>query len=243
MENFVSNDGNLQDSDVTDSEASIKLSNPLESSRSCQVKAIVDTGISMTCIPESVIVDLGKLLVYSRVKVRDANGNIRTAKTYMIDVAIADDKGQYKYLYCNIEVVAIPKEYGLIGRDILNKHSVTLNSSSEFLKFLFLYKDNNSSRFEITEFGVFSGKNLQRKPIIESEMDSLSRQYAYNKLFVVINWILVGIFIISFIIILIAALFLNNEKAVDIIIIQNIFSLTLGWFGSSLLIYLGKKDI
>ncbi|MEM8723845.1 MAG: aspartyl protease family protein [Cyanobacteria bacterium P01_G01_bin.39] len=63
-------------------QASIKLSNPSNESQWCHVDAIVDTGVTMTCIPESAIKKLGKSLIYSTIKVRDANENIRGRTIY-----------------------------------------------------------------------------------------------------------------------------------------------------------------
>ncbi len=117
--------GNLQSPNIPAPQASIKLSNPLEPSQSCQVDAIVDTGALMTCIPELEIKQLGKSLTYSTIKVREPNGNILSRKTYFIDILIAD------YEHKNIEVIAISKKYALIGRDILNQHKVILDAPNQ----------------------------------------------------------------------------------------------------------------
>ena len=117
--------GNLQTTTSIAPQASIKLSNPINSSQSCQVNAIVDTGAVMTCIPESAIKKLDKSLVYSKIQVREFNGNIQERKTYFINISIAN------YEHKNIEVLAIPKEYALIGRDILNQHKVILDAPNQ----------------------------------------------------------------------------------------------------------------
>lgn len=117
--------GNLQNQTSLSPQTSIKLSNPSEPSQSCQVNAIVDTGALMTCIPESSLRKLGGSLVYSTIIVKDINGNIQERKTYFINISIAD------YEYKNIEVLAIAKEYALIGRDILNQHKVILDAPNQ----------------------------------------------------------------------------------------------------------------
>ena len=121
----MSSDGNLQTTTSIAPQASIKLYNPINSSQSCQVNAIVDTGAVMSCVPESAIKKLDKSLAYSTIYVRDANGNIQERKTYKINILIAD------YEHNNIEVIAIPKEFALIGRDILNQHKVILDGPNQ----------------------------------------------------------------------------------------------------------------
>lgn len=117
--------GNLQNQTSLSPQALITLSNPSSSSQSCQVDAIVDTGALMTCIPESEIKKLGEALLYKLIIVRDFNGNTQRRKTYFIDISIAD------YEHKNIEVIAISKEYALIGRDILNQHKIILDAPNQ----------------------------------------------------------------------------------------------------------------
>ncbi len=114
--------GDLQSPTSPIPQASIQLHNPLNNSQNCDTDAIVDTGAVMTCIPESEIKKLGNSLVYNKIFVRDANNNIQERTTYWIDIRLAENE------YTNIEVVAIPKRYALIGRDILNQHKVVLNA-------------------------------------------------------------------------------------------------------------------
>ncbi len=114
--------GSLQTLTRLSPETSIQLHNPFNNSQSCNVHAIVDTGAVMTCIPESTITQLGSSLVYSEVALRDANNNIQRKRTYFINITIANHN------YENLEVVAIRKAYALIGRDILNQHTVVLDA-------------------------------------------------------------------------------------------------------------------
>ena len=117
--------GNLQSSDVSSPQTSVHACNPSNESQGSIIQTIVDTGAVKTCIPESTVEHLGDSLAYSEVLVRDANGNLTRRKTYFVDITIANNS------YSNIEVVAIPKEYGLIGRDILNQERVVLNAPEE----------------------------------------------------------------------------------------------------------------
>ncbi len=112
----------LQNSRCLGPECSIQVENPSEPSRSCKVRAIVDTGAVMTLVPKSELEQLGNVKDYGRVYVRDANDNVERKKTYLINIRIAD------YEFSSIEVVVSPKPYALIGRDILNQHKVMLNA-------------------------------------------------------------------------------------------------------------------
>lgn len=119
------NYGTLQTSITPAPQTSIELSNPSNNSKSLQVDAIVDTGAVMTCVPESVIKQLGESLIYSTIQVRDANGNIQERRTYRINIRITD------YEYKNVEVIPITKQYALIGRDILNQHKIILDAPNQ----------------------------------------------------------------------------------------------------------------
>ena len=114
--------GRLQTSNPLSPETFIQLYNPFNDSQNCHTNAIVDTGAVMTCIPESTIVQLGSSLAYNTVLLKDANGNTEERMTYWINIILADNE------YKNIEVIAVPKGYALIGRDILNRHKVVLNA-------------------------------------------------------------------------------------------------------------------
>ena len=114
--------GSLQSETTLSPQTSIKLHNPSNNLQNCDVDAIVDTGAVMTCIPESKISELGNSLIYSEIIVVGANGIQRKRKTYRMKIKIADHDCM------ELEVIAIPKEYALIGRDILNRHKVVLNA-------------------------------------------------------------------------------------------------------------------
>lgn len=117
--------GNLQDSISLVPQTSIELSNPSNNSQSFQVDAILDTGASMTCIPESAIAELGESLIYSKIMVRNLIGNTQERQTYFLNISIAN------YEHKNIEVIAIPKKYALVGRDILNQHKIVLDAPKQ----------------------------------------------------------------------------------------------------------------
>ena len=99
----------------------ITVFNPADESQSIEVIAIFDTGAIMTCLPEQEIRKLSRLN-YGSVKVRGVNDTIVERPTYIVDIQLGDNMFSY------IEVVATPKNYGMIGRDILNRTKVTFNA-------------------------------------------------------------------------------------------------------------------
>ena len=105
-------------------EALIEISNPANPSKSCQVNALVDSAADMTFIPESDIKSLGNL-VSGIIKIRDANGNIKTMRTYFINLKIAE------YNLPGLEVIAIPFTNALLGRDILNRFKIVLDGPNQ----------------------------------------------------------------------------------------------------------------
>ena len=78
----------------------------------------------MTCIPESQVSKLGQL-DYSLVDVCDINGNIFERKTYVVNLQLEKEN------FTRIEVIATPKKYALIGRDILNQKKIMLDAPTE----------------------------------------------------------------------------------------------------------------
>jgi hypothetical protein len=94
---------------------SINLLEPIK----CNV--IVDSGAAMTCIPQAKIDLLGNL-IESYKAMRTADNRISNRTTYFIDIRLGNRD------YKKIEVFATPKEHGLLGRDIINHHKVSLNA-------------------------------------------------------------------------------------------------------------------
>lgn len=89
------------------------------------IEALVDSGASMTCIPESMLTNIGNLTI-SQLTMRSASGNTVPRNTYIINIKIA---GSCFPETQKIEVMSIPGEYALIGRDILNQYKIVLDAS------------------------------------------------------------------------------------------------------------------
>ena len=100
----------------------INVSNPNKKEKK-EVKVIVDTGSGITCLPESVIATLGHL-DYTVIRVRsplDVNQIIST-RLYSVRLEFGET------IHDDIEVMGISKDYGIIGRDILNYHKIVLHA-------------------------------------------------------------------------------------------------------------------
>ena len=79
-----------------------------------EVSGKLDTGADISGVPAEVLAELG-VPPYGEIRIRgaqDAAG--RAVPTYFVEMSIGDEK-----LFA-LEVVAIPKEYVLVGRDLLN---------------------------------------------------------------------------------------------------------------------------
>lgn len=117
--------GNIQGStDKPRPKAYLKVVNPSSSSRYGEVEAIeaiVDSGATMTCIPESIIARVG-YLEYSHQKVRDANNNVVLRKSYILNITIGN------YTFNDLEVIGFSKSYALLGCDILNQSKIMLDA-------------------------------------------------------------------------------------------------------------------
>ncbi len=114
------NYGNLQHPDFPSPDTVITVFNPSDDSKNREVKAIFDHAAVMTCLPEQEVKKLGGLN-YSSVNVRSVNNTIVERKTYIVDIQLGDNS------FPNIEVIATPKSYGLIGRDILNSVKIVFD--------------------------------------------------------------------------------------------------------------------
>lgn len=106
--------------------ALIEVSNPSNSTIRVEgIKAIVETGAGVTCIPESVIERLGPLN-YTVIRVRSPldGKNIISKKLHKVTIKFGEESHE-------VEVLSISRNYALIGRDILNQHKIILDAPNE----------------------------------------------------------------------------------------------------------------
>jgi len=101
---------------------------PSDKTLIAKTKALIDTGATVTCVPEKLILDLGRRnLVGTKKIVAGAFGDRRpqvNREAYVVNLQLG------RCDFTDIEVVVLPpdKEYALIGRDILNGFSVTFDA-------------------------------------------------------------------------------------------------------------------
>jgi predicted aspartyl protease len=104
-------------------ECEIFVSNTRQKEKVETVKSIADTGADMTIIPNNVISSLGNLTQGEDVISRGVNGVEVRRRTYLVNITIGD---QY---FENHLVAGFPKQYALIGRDILNQNKALFDAN------------------------------------------------------------------------------------------------------------------
>jgi hypothetical protein len=89
---------------------------PLERDAFSHVTMKLDTGADITAIPQDVLVALA-VKPEGRILVRGPfDRDVEERPTYFVNLRITD-----KILH-EVEVLATPKEHGLLGRDVLNQY-------------------------------------------------------------------------------------------------------------------------
>lgn len=110
----------------------IYVFNPsLDNMNGDEVKVIIDTGSGITSLPESIIRGLGTL-EYTTINIRSPidENKVASKKLYKVrleflEIEDTDEKSH------EIEVFAIPRDYGIIGRDVLHRYKIVLDSKKE----------------------------------------------------------------------------------------------------------------
>lgn len=97
----------------------VRVSRPVEPAPGQSLRAKLDTGADLSCIPTTLASQLG-LLPAREVLVEGYDGEQTTVVTYTITLEVADARFRY------LEVITIQEEYALLGRDVLNRFYVNL---------------------------------------------------------------------------------------------------------------------
>ena len=98
----------------------IRVSLPLEPATARTLQAQVDTAADISCIPMAVVDQLG-LQPTRTIHVEGYDGTRAEVTTYSIVLNVADARFRL------VEVVPIPEDYALLGRDVLNSLYLRLN--------------------------------------------------------------------------------------------------------------------
>lgn len=108
-----------QHPDVPSPQIRIRISSPQMPDWCLEIEAVVDTGAVMSCIPKDVAEKLAEGGVIHNIRrFRGASGRTQVSLSYYLNVSIASCDFQ------DVELLALDKEYALVGRDILNLHIV-----------------------------------------------------------------------------------------------------------------------
>ena len=96
-----------------------------ESGRSTIVKGKIDTGSDYTVIPESAAQELGLKRTGGKIIIRTANEQTIECNRYFVSVQIGHIKFE------RLRVITMPKDYALIGRDLINLWKLELDGKSK----------------------------------------------------------------------------------------------------------------
>jgi hypothetical protein len=119
--------GNAQSQRITGPQCKVTVINPC--TLICtDVVAILDTGATITLLPEPVIVSVGRLESGERIQVRVENGMTRNTSSYIVNLAVGD------FSFENIDVISTNRAYAIVGRDILNRHKFVLDAITGYWK-------------------------------------------------------------------------------------------------------------
>lgn len=99
-----------------------------ENGRSVPVKMMIDTGASISCVPEDLL-EVGSVLYGKPVIVRDYEGKKHRRKTYKVDILLMDSQNVWGIKRPFRGVLARKKvQYGLLGMDVLCDYDILLDS-------------------------------------------------------------------------------------------------------------------
>ena len=100
----------------------IRVINPRYPEKYRDIQAIIDTGADASCIPLSLVKELG--IRYTQTKASDFRNQEVSVTECRASIRINDKDFQLDVVYC------IPDDVALIGRDIFNEYKVVLNAPS-----------------------------------------------------------------------------------------------------------------
>jgi predicted aspartyl protease len=101
----------------------IRVINPRYPEKYKDIQAIIDTGADASCIPLSLVKELG--MRYTETTVLDFRKKKVSVTECRASIRINDQDFQLDVVYC------IPDDVALIGRDIFNEYKVVLNAPSQ----------------------------------------------------------------------------------------------------------------
>ena len=93
---------------------------PVDHGRTASVRGELDSGAEISVLPQRLVDELH--LMPRRVMIAQSyDGTQSQWATYMVDVEVEG------YLVKDVEVIALPRQDAILGRDLLNRFIITLN--------------------------------------------------------------------------------------------------------------------
>ena len=92
--------------------------------KSSKMRGKINTGASHTVASDHLVVDLS-LRATGKIVIRTATGMESRHYTYFVDVRICDVR------FDQLKVIAMPREYVLLGRDLINLWRLDIDGESE----------------------------------------------------------------------------------------------------------------
>lgn len=96
---------------------------PVDHGRAARVRGELDSGAEISVLPQE-IVDALRLIPRRLMITEGYDGTQGQWATYMIDLEVEG------HLLNDVEVIALPRQNGTLGRDVLNHFIVTLNGKA-----------------------------------------------------------------------------------------------------------------
>jgi predicted aspartyl protease len=116
--------GKTQSSIMPAPEVIVNVSSPMDGTKRTDVMFVVDTGAAVSLLPTNILERLGPLEC-SPCSVNWGNGITMKHMRYLVVLSVND------VTFEPIWVVATEKKYGLLGRDILNRHLLTCDGPQQ----------------------------------------------------------------------------------------------------------------
>jgi predicted aspartyl protease len=111
--------GQLQCNEIPSPQDFLSLLSPSHDNGAIQVEVILDSGARMTCLPEKIVDSLGHR-IYTYKTIKTPSGKSKR-KMYVLDIEFGGK------VFENTRVIGLDYNYGLLGRDILNKFKIILD--------------------------------------------------------------------------------------------------------------------
>ena len=116
--------GLTQSTKLPGPELTLELQAPTASEPRQKVICLIDTAACVSCMPETVLANL-RLEDYTTRRLTWGSGEIAEVRLYAVNLVIG------RVVFNDLFVAETKRPYGLIGRDLLNKHKLTCDGPNQ----------------------------------------------------------------------------------------------------------------